>query len=443
MNYRLSIILFGIVTLLSTQDLLALRPLDPTEQVDLIAGGLPIEKNLFNLDKELPKKADLPGRFWKNHGWRMLRGGVSERFDWKYRNLSTWEERHNYVQKWTLRDILAVKDEDDRQDWIDKLSPTEKYDLAMGNLDTPLTTYYWNKMKEVNDAKEMFVWRGFCDDEAGSVVYFPEPQYEVVIHSRIPGVKIKFYLRDIKGLAALNMSQVGIDVPQSGTRCKEDDPKQGKSSEYLDYAAFDVNPAALHIALVNFIGKHNLPVLVDRDQERPVWNTPIKRYSFRYKNPKSGKRFDKLADALVEAAEFPQDKFKAYRSANAHYIVGVEMEAGYSTVYSESLGRDERERADEHMTTLTYDLEIDLDGTIVGGEWHQEYHPDFLYVFLPGTEPFSEGEKLGGLDKECYNLWKRDQPIPDTWAQASEISSPKGQPLYLVVRKLVEWSLKK
>ena len=42
-----------------------------------------------------------------------------------------------------------------------------------------------------------------------------------------------------------------------------------------------------------------------------------------------------------------------------------------------------------------YTLELDSTGKIIGGEWHQNAHPDFLWLAPPGTRAVATGEPTG------------------------------------------------
>lgn len=41
-----------------------------------------------------------------------------------------------------------------------------------------------------------------------------------------------------------------------------------------------------------------------------------------------------------------------------------------------------------HEANYIYDLELDAKGNIIGGEWYNLYHPDFIWTLQKGREHY-------------------------------------------------------
>lgn len=112
------------------------------------------------------------------------------------------------------------------------------------------------------------------------------------------------------------------------------------------------------------------------------------------------------------------------------------MEVSYSveTTISES----ETDRPDNDYVTSVrylYDLELNDQGQIIGGEWYTNKHPDFLWT------P-EEGETAGSpIDIQINTVkWLPGQPTPALWRKGAEYLSPHSMILGPVVNELVEQS---
>src|SRR6185503_367905 len=90
------------------------------------------------------------------------------------------------------------------------------------------------------------------------------------------------------------------------------------------------------------------------------------------------------------------DPFQAHRGPKTRYIVGVMMDVFYpiatepDTQHAASIILYDTE-------TMIYDLELDQNMNVVGGEWHSPEHPDFIWTFPAGARALSSAEfGLGG-----------------------------------------------
>jgi len=80
-----------------------------------------------------------------------------------------------------------------------------------------------------------------------------------------------------------------------------------------------------------------------------------------------------------------------------------------------------------------YDLELDRNGNIIGGEWYRNEHPDFEWLPHATTQPFSSGDR--GLTSASWDPSR--QAIPAFWRDiAIRTARVNGEPLAAIVEPL-------
>ena len=80
---------------------------------------------------------------------------------------------------------------------------------------------------------------------------------------------------------------------------------------------------------------------------------------------------------LRKIEDFDNDLFKQYRSSRAKYIVGISMDLTY--VVENTPTHHISSYNPKTTVNYLYDLELDENFKIIGGEWYQNAHPDFLW----------------------------------------------------------------
>ena len=90
----------------------------------------------------------------------------------------------------------------------------------------------------------------------------------------------------------------------------------------------------------------------------------------------------------------------------------------------------------ENLRTVNYryDLELDAQQNIIGGEWYTIYHPDFLWV----PELNSEASTVGDIDLDFDPNSDLKKELPVNVRSAAIRSAQSGSPLY----KLVDLAVK-
>lgn len=351
-------------------------------------------------------------------------------------------------------------------------------------------------------------WEGICHGWATAATRYLRPR-KTLDFELDDGRKLRFYPSDIKALISLMWANsliqdlyqendegenIGGGVLIEGLRCnlenaKTDlwgrkydsspDPFTGKYESRCN----GVHPAKFHLALVNIIGKQGRSFVVERKVTEEVDNLPIFKYEMEFFNPNSGRSKRSISDNVVRIDE--DDQFRQFRHKDARYIVGVKLE--YTTIAWSKPTRyfNNSERNDDtDDTTVYYDLELDGNGMIVGGQWRavktgqvggrhsrnkgSNNQPDFFWTVSNSYKDFFKDQDLEpwvdttkappaswkkaakeahefhynlkfsyGTGQKCDMYNKKTGEIKKV---SCEYEMPRPQPLVNVVNKLVELS---
>ena len=90
--------------------------------------------------------------------------------------------------------------------------------------------------------------------------------------------------------------------------------------------------------------------------------------------------------------------------------------------------------AQDAITTVDYlyDLELDANGNIVGGEWYHKTHPDFLWTYDAGARAQTSGDTALKVSD-----WKPGAPLPAAWTGYAKRTSASGLPMATIVEALI------
>lgn len=240
-----------------------------------------------------------------------------------------------------------------------QLSPAEKFDLARGLYDYPLSTSVAKGSKKT--AKD---YEGVCDGWTASAIQFAEPAPVTITNPE--GLVIPFGSSDVKALmsydVSINFEPGAMASRFVGAYCvtpwgiKIGSPK-----------CVDINPGAFHVILANQIGLKKEAFAVDIDPTKETWNQPVFGYEFEIKGTTKSEHAAiayivhgklKYAEDDPESAEEKKNVFTWDPTVGTvRYNAGV-ME-------------------------LDYILEVDYSGRITGGEWFagsKSNHPDLFWM---------------------------------------------------------------
>jgi hypothetical protein len=214
-----------------------------------------------------------------------------------------------------------------------------------------------------------------------------------------------------------------------GNRCDVSKPAKNAYGRILDPGCFDTNPGTWHIGVVNQLGINQRPFVMDSTYDAQVWNFSVVSYKYRYFNPQFLQETPVLADAVIPIERFTMDKFKEFRSPDTRYIVGIVMEETH--VIEINPTRASRVEPPTKTERFIYDLELDANYNIIGGEWYSNGHPDFMWTFDKGAQALGFGEA-----PIVNDAWSLGSPVPASWTPVAQSSSGRGTPLFSFIRRL-------
>lgn len=389
--------------------------------------GRNYESNIYNLKSyQEGQVATLP---WAGYYWPYYEGGIGHRYaDPRFPRSQTFKINLEYYKK----NYLQNPSTDEKE--LANLSPAEKYDYLASDSNWSLTQAIWNESESYMDANgNVERWMGICHGWAPASIMIPEPRKTVEIDLDSGRGNMKVYPHDLKGLISQLWAEASVDYNFLGGRCNEKNPRTDSAGRIVSADCFDVNPATWHLVLPHMLGVLKESFVLDVTYDYEVWNQPIYSYKLKYFNPNT-KVLGELDSSMIKYSDVTNDPYKSYRSPEARYLVGVISEIKYSVEAYPS----HTNRVDESVSRLVtvsyyYDLELDKDFNIIGGEWYQKAHPDFLWKPFKGARAFFRGE-------DRLSRWEGSLPLPFDYLNMIKSASPQRFPLARILEKLIEQS---
>lgn len=278
-------------------------------------------------------------RAWSGHYWPSREGGVNVRWN-------TLDRKGFKYSSPTKAEVQAMT-----LDQRAGLSPTEKYDLFLGNYDYPLK----EEAKSTAD-KHAKDWAGICHGWSPASLHHEEPTPKIVTNA--DGIQIPFGSADIKALLSYYYAfyHETDSTHQVGLRCYFGSWTGGTMRACDE----DLNAGAFHIIIANKLGLRKEGFLMDVERFNEIWNQPVVGFK------------TKIIDAYLPP------KKKAAKSAVREMRVATELfytdesSPEWNVVYG-TQGQIISKK------DLQYRLEIDAQGQIVGGVWESKERPDFFW----------------------------------------------------------------
>ena len=329
----------------------------------------------------LPLAAKLSKPLWSGDYWPTKLGGIAIRWNTQVmrdhprklssdptnKDVNLYQEIIGYplAEKTMLPKGVAVAE----------LSPAEKYDLFSGSQGFALTQRERERtgiMKTLPNAAEFDTktvipgWEGLCHAWAPATIFY-EPVDAVTLVGTT-GIEIPFGSSDIQALLTAFLDDVGEDMPTDflSGRCelsKKVFNEMVKKNIPLPDECRDTNPGSLHIVIANQIGKRDQGFIADIDKSAEVWNQGVVGYQSKIMQETTTIRPDAGPGTVKEVLV----------ATKLYYI----NEVAYS--FNGPGAGHPIEKVD-----LTYWLELDAMGKIIGGEWSDQSankHPDFLWKY--------------------------------------------------------------
>lgn len=359
---------------------------------------------------------------WSDSFWPVQRGLTGRRFaDGGFPNSKSWSENNAYISArpaWTVNP--------------DNMSPSEKYDYLVGDGNWRMTAWAWGKGRRYM-SQYGFVpsWTGLCHGWAPAAIMTPVPKRMLTLRA-FNGGTVVFSPSDVKALASQLWGEAPPIVKFAGSRCKKFNPREDETGRITDEQCFDVNPGTFHMALVNEMGVGKRSFVMDSTFDFEVWNYPLYAYKYQYFNPQTLAVSRTMAGSVVARDRFTIDKFKKYRNPKARSMVGISMDVTYAIPTQPS--RKVVNRQSYNTVRYVYDLELDTNGVIVGGEWYSHFHPDFLW------NPTPESRAMAAVEKNIQTplVWDGSAPISGEIRELALKASARGEPLAVIVERIVQ-----
>ena len=234
---------------------------------------------------------------------------------------------------------------------LDGLAATEKLDVALDLYDFPITRTEV-KMRGLGRARKPANWEGFCNGVCAASILFREPQYPVTVINKA-GIRIVFQPNDIKALASASYFYVekyaAINSPN-------------KTEAKINLATIP-NPGVFDYLLTQYLGKHNIPFVVDINPNPQIWNHVIIGY-----NRKLGRITPYLADPLAtELAAAPNGTaFTVKVQVKAQYTENITDDASNRPTVPKLRALDVDYVVEK---SYTYRLFLDENRRVIGGAW--------------------------------------------------------------------------
>ena len=422
---------------------------DRVEQ--LVEGWIDPNEVVYHLDR-IPNVGETALPLWSDDYWRTVWGQTSYRYSERRYFLNYLEAIQHYTQPAQWLNLLGTS-ASSIADVVTGWSPAEKYDLTVHDENFGLTNQQKNEGRAVLDSTgEVESWMGLCHGWAAAAIGVVPPQKAAVLVGP-RNVRVTWYPNDVKAMATLAWANGNYVTNYVGGRCNSKQPELFANGRIREQKCFDNNPATFHLALGNMIGRQKLSFVMDKVFDYEVWNQPIHSYQFVYFNPlNSQQTSSRWQDVIVDYDDSfrQQDRFQSpltrgvrtpgggYEDRHVKKIVGVIATVTYLVEHRPNHSPFP-DQSSYQRETYTYDLEFqEWQGHYYpsGGEWHQNSHPDFLWVHRKGTFPVSQHD-VPGL------MFSGDAVPSSRFTETAKNASRVGMPLCRVMKELTRRSTTK
>jgi len=321
--------------------------------------------------------------------------------------------RAHYLKKSRLKDEDSSQDPE-RREGADNPFHYSDVQSSYDPYDQQVVYRYWKKR---NDS--ISYWFGICDGWAPASITLPRPVKPVTVRGAL-GHQIVFFPDDLKALGSYLFARTNNDYMTTmnyrfaGRPCVErGKPSVDRLGYVKDFRCNDLDPGLWHLVLLNRIGLDRQGFMLDLDNNRKINNHPVGAYSLSYFNPLNGKEGTFENSKILRSQV--QDGYARRRNPNASFLVGVKATVTYQYYHWPEENRD-RTQDDASLDrvkarTYVYDLELDSKGTILGGEWGDRSDEDGENVNYSDQPDFLWMASLNALPYSEQSLYT----IMGTW----------------------------
>jgi hypothetical protein len=397
---------------------------------------------------DLPTEGKITHDAWSDDYWRTRWGLTAYRYGLSQFSPMNYEEAVNSFNP--VSELASLKGLNPKEVTERTIfwSPAEKYDLTVGDSQFNLTQQQKNEGKKyLNNEGDVESWMGLCHGWAPAALMVNRPQKPVTVKDSQENDVI-WYPNDIKAMITLAWAQGTLKNNFVGGRCNTKNAETFSNGRLKQQECFDNNPATFHLALGNMLGREHVGFVYDKSFDYEVWNQPIIAYETTYFDPLNPTRRSKnWQNVAVEySSKFKKnDRFQSpltrgktrwilrkYDDSKIKYVVGAITTVVYlAEIRPEHTPESQEDRA--FRETYTYDLELEeAQGQLVasGGEWHENNHPDFLWVVQKGKIPVTR------FDNNALSIDFTHSPSK-MLTETAKLSSQHGNPLCRLIKELI------
>lgn len=365
---------------------------------------------------------------WSGSYWPIHKGILSQRYADPDQNSSqVFIQNYNEFRKRSSEDYLL-------KNQVERLSPAEKYDLLVGDSNWTLSKKMWEKgLKSFENMGFVTTWTGICHGWAAASHQIETSPHQTVSVIDVTGrYQIPFYASDIKGLISLLWANSSPSTVRAGNRCRG---PQIKTDFYLrptDVSCLDSNPKTWHVTITNRMGINKKSMVMDSSAGPEVWNYPITAYDYHYFDVKTLMPSQQLENVIRRLDSLPINHLSPFRSPHTQFLIGIIMD-----VYHPSLTEPNiliSNKVVMSKKTYVYDLELNSEYQIVGGEWYSRETPDFIWTYPNLNQAYTREDS----DLKLANItWDSRNFMLDSIATAAQMASRRGEVLSTLVMELL------
>ena len=401
------------------------------DEVEDLFPELKIEKNI----KALPQLGQVKTRPWSDDYWPIYKGVLGARYAIsEFNELYGHQEAYSFIKNNPVKTSMSDEQRNN-------LSPSEKFDLLIERnpQKLPLTKAMWSQGERyLLEYGKIEQWMGICHGWAPASFLVSRPKSAIVVKDA-SNRDLKFYPSDIKALTSLLWAKGQFKNHFIGGRCNINSPSSDENGRVQDRDCRDNNPATFHLAITNAIGVYKKSFIMDATYDYEVWNQPINSYAINYVNPISDENVASIEEAIIKKEDFKLDPYHEFRSKNTEYIIGIHLQVDYIVESNPTHHLFDHSNFDAlNRAYYYYDLELDRDFNIIGGEWYDSQHPDFLW------RPQEGADALTYFDYYLisHKLWKGDSSLGEAYKDLAKGAAKSGSPLAYIVKSLIKLSQK-
>lgn len=314
-------------------------------------------------------------------------------------------------------------------------SPSEKYDLLVGDTSYTLTNFLKRRSASMATNGDVPSWFGICHGVAPATYFFNKPNRPVTVLAADGETRITFLPDDIKALASQFWAQAKYRTRFMGGRCNHTKFTPGW---YSDPGCKSLNPASVVITLGNVLGRQRRNFVLDPNSDPEIWNEATYAYEMRYYNPVTN-RFsgNPLASKIsIGQIRSSRNAFLRKVAANATrattHIVGVFARITYAI--NNQLRWGHTSNPDQSKTQgLDAVLELDRNNNIIGGEWKTDSYPNYMWRF-------DERYPIEGVSDRYITSYSGSASQVRSFTNYARAASNRGQPLKAIVNYFINAS---